>query len=79
MDKQLKPCPFCGGEAIVVKVQKDIYAVGCTEENICPGYVWKLAPIYYGKACAIEYWNRRLDDGSTMQELHNTEDVRKNL
>lgn len=59
MDK-LKPCPFCGGEAILEEIpgnpdSKDAYcwAAGCKECDIG----------WYGdtKEDAIEKWNRRLD------------------
>lgn len=56
----LKPCPFCGHEAMLLNVfDTDIFVVGCTEDNLCPGYAGKLSPWYYGKELAVIKWNRR--------------------
>ena len=56
----LKPCPFCGSEAGISRVREDadIWIVGC-DEILCPGYIWKAAPVYYTRELAEEYWNRR--------------------
>ena len=60
MDEELKPCPFCGREAMLLNVAgTDIYVVGCSDDNLCPGYAGKLAPWYFGKELATVMWNRR--------------------
>lgn len=57
----LKPCPFCGHEAMLLQVyDSNIFVVGCSENNLCPGHVGKLAPWYFGKELAMIEWNRRV-------------------
>ena len=52
--EQLKPCPFCGGEATITLFIKQI-AISCT--NCSAVVVEKTAQE------AIEAWNRRADNG----------------
>ncbi len=53
--KKLKPCPFCGGEAKVVKA--DItYTVMCIQCPATIGRQW-----YAERKEAVEAWNRRVD------------------
>ncbi len=57
MDKQLKPCPFCGGENIKLELEDeyDVWRVMCWRCN---------ATIQIeGKEKAIKKWNRRVDNG----------------
>ena len=70
MSDELKPCPFCGREAVVYQIPEDskinrlywnVWIVGCNGEIVCPGYVWKTAPIYVTKESAIEHWNKRTE------------------
>lgn len=62
---KLKSCPFCGAEAKTYKLYKslklDVWLVGCDGKygNLCPGYVWKCAPVYLSKESATRAWNRR--------------------
>lgn len=58
---ELKPCPFCGGEAEVVK-NPDFVDVSCKNIN-CRGYACCLH--HKKKKDAIEAWNRRAEDGNT--------------
>ena len=61
MDK-LKACPFCGAEATIYKSLKaDVWFIGCEGkyDNLCPGYIWKCAPVYLSKEAATRAWNRR--------------------
>lgn len=57
---ELKPCPFCGGEAEIKAdylqtfFENPTYVVGCF--NCC------IAERSYFKNTAIEAWNRRADD-----------------
>lgn len=57
-DYELKPCPFCGGEA-QCKELSGRYAVECA--NHCAG-----TRIFADKGKAVEVWNRRVND-----ETHN--------
>lgn len=50
--EELKPCPFCGGEARIVEVGA-AHVVGCTN---CAEKYWR----YGGRSDAIEFWNRRV-------------------
>ncbi len=58
MDKlKLKPCPFCSGEALVVKVKlcENPYVVVCQSEK-CGASIG----VYSGtREAAVEAWNRR--------------------
>lgn len=59
---ELKPCPFCGGEASIA-VLYGLFAVGCNSGSNCPGNIEKCAPMYFEKETAKEYWNKRAGDG----------------
>jgi Lar family restriction alleviation protein len=52
MDK-LKPCPFCGGEAVLKQIS-DRWTVHCSQH--CAG-----TRIFNDKQKAIDAWNRRVD------------------
>lgn len=55
MSEKLKPCPFCGGEAWVIQILEDLYAVECRK-------CWTRKGTYQPtKAEAIEAWNRRAE------------------
>ena len=49
---ELKPCPFCGGEASMYIAYDDGYYV-CCDECGCG------LPVYNTEEEAIEAWNRR--------------------
>lgn len=49
----IKPCPFCGGNAIL----KEKYAIHCENSDCIVGSV---AMIYRTKDLAIKAWNRRI-------------------
>lgn len=56
----LRKCPFCGGEAQIVQPKHgNMYAVGCDGKygGNCPGYVWKMTPLYYTREQATRFWN----------------------
>ena len=54
---ELKPCPFCGGDAKIVDVEdlKGFFAL-CKHCNAS-------TRIFYSEEVAIEAWNRRVDNG----------------
>ena len=58
---ELKPCPFCGGEAVVTKHHNrfiDWYLCSCPKCHIS-----QTGSEYGFRFEAIEAWNRRADDG----------------
>ena len=55
---ELKPCPFCGGSASVLKVDNTWYEVRCDN---CPCNVGRLW--FYTRKDATKAWNRRGEDG----------------
>lgn len=65
MDINLKPCPFCGGDAIVREFNAPdgsiMYSARCASGKclIKPMTGWT-----YTKQRAIDAWNRRADDGT---------------
>lgn len=56
---ELKPCPFCGGEAKIHSLTDIIgcYRVRCTKCPVEFGQYW-----FYRKADLIKAWNRRADN-----------------
>ncbi len=63
---ELKPCPFCGGEAEIVVLDRwwgddlrDFYKVACKNKK-CNVIVETI--IEYEKKDAIEAWNRRVNE-----------------
>ena len=56
---ELKPCPFCGGEAEIVTNNFCCVSVSCKEEE-CRGYAKYLH--YRNNEKAITAWNRREDN-----------------
>ena len=67
MDK-LKPCPFCGAEAVKFRLPErddmpdDLWVVGCDGDkgSLCPCYIWKCTPFYFGEELAVKMWNNRV-------------------
>lgn len=66
MTSELKPCPFCGGEALirvdlcrVASGSDHIYIVGCRGFE-CRGSA-VTGPLYETKAEAVEAWNTRAE------------------
>ena len=53
---ELKPCPFCGGEAVIVRFREcKKYKPRCKECNCKLGY-------YNSKKRAVIEWNQRVHD-----------------
>ena len=51
---ELKPCPFCGGEANVEEAYMNIFVVACSGCSV-------ITAIYNNAEKAIEAWNRRVE------------------
>lgn len=69
MNDELKPCPFCGGEAIIDGCDDTLWIVVCKECNASIGYKET-------KEEAIEAWNRRIEPTFTPDEL---DAIRRNV
>ena len=60
MSSELKPCPFCGGEArIIAKPYEPKVCVGC-DDDTCLGFSG-LGWLYDSEKEATEAWNRRAE------------------
>lgn len=67
---ELKPCPFCGGEAIINKKRDAIgsyYSVACKETNLCSGHFIRTKH-YNQKSDAIDAWNTRANEKGGAEE-----------
>lgn len=64
MDKmtELKPCPFCGGEAEVCST--GTYGIKFFYRINCKRYCCIQVEFYSNKEDAAEAWNQRVNDGS---------------
>ena len=62
MSDKLKPCPFCGGEAIIDGCDDTLWIVICKECNASIGYKET-------KEEAIEAWNKRIEPTFTPDEI----------
>ena len=63
MDVELKPCPFCGGEAIL-REESDYNLVGDNSDFHVECTYCQVSTVRFGNVnVAIEYWNRRVEDG----------------
>lgn len=76
MSERLKPCPFCGGEAIIKATVKSYgFTIWCAcekcnarTEGFCPDTNREndtMENIEERKKRAIKEWNRRANDGKT--------------
>lgn len=69
MNSKLKPCPFCGGHAIIDGCDDTLWIVICKECNASIGYKET-------KEEAIEAWNRSIEPTFTPDEL---DAIRRNV
>lgn len=60
----LKPCPFCGGKAVLIEsIPAQVFKVECMNTSC---YCFSTSIIFSSKSNAIEAWNRRTNDA----EIH---------
>ena len=64
---ELKPCPFCGGNAHIVRLKESVkekYYVACGNSlNRCiASHKWVFGRFYSTREEAIEAWNRRIEE-----------------
>ena len=59
---ELKPCPFCGGEAKMHKRLNAPYHAAVCKDTKCSGH--NLYVLYWSEAEAIEAWNRRVGEAN---------------
>ena len=60
-NEDLKPCPFCGGEAVCDTVKPNDcnnYVVSCLSQEGCAGAIY-IPDAYYSEQEAIKAWNTR--------------------
>ena len=69
MSDELKPCPFCGGEAFFHEIVE--YGVKVVCKNC-----WNESKFYHDKIDAIEAWNKRTQPEFTPDEL---DAIRRNV
>ena len=62
MNVKLKPCPFCGGKAIIDGCDETLWIVICKECNASIGYKETVQE-------AIDAWNNRVQPTFTPEEL----------
>ena len=57
---ELKPCPFCGGEAIIYKEKGEV-TIACKECQCGTAYINGASPIETKIEVAAKDWNRRVE------------------
>lgn len=65
--KLLKPCPFCGGIAYVMRLKQSVsprYFVACgnSAERYIAAEHWVFGRFFSTQEEAVEAWNRRTDN-----------------
>lgn len=62
MPNELKPCPFCGGEAVIKFQLGKFYVTAIHKENcLIKPDTWLMPTRFIGNQ--IRAWNRRADNG----------------
>ena len=66
---ELKPCPFCGGEAIILHWDgTDTFSVGCVNTFVCHGGT-HTSRAYQSEQEAAEAWNKRSDSKISVGDM----------
>lgn len=58
--KELKPCPFCGGEGVLQ--EHEFYGYASTYGVVCFDCGSETRQFYTNEKTAIRAWNRRLEE-----------------
>lgn len=69
---ELKPCPFCGGEATLEKLEprlyrplcNGVYSIACYSCDLNFGYDLDYGGTFETEEEAAEAWNRRAENGT---------------
>lgn len=61
-NSKLKPCPFCGGKAVVEKAgyPHHVFCIKCGAKTTGTGYAEE------GELVAVEKWNRRVESNGSI-------------
>lgn len=60
MKSELKPCPFCGGKAVLMQVpDTDLWTAGCNDDLMCWGNINHVTMVFCTRENAAKAWNRR--------------------
>ena len=61
--QELKPCPFCGSEAVIDSIYKRIYCIGCQSQMLADthSHFLELIPLWNKR------FNKRVADSQPMQ------------
>lgn len=74
MSEELKPCPFCGGEArIIAKPYEPKVCVGC-DDDTCLGFSG-LGWLYDSEKEATEAWNSRAERTCNVESSHVEQEI----
>ena len=61
MATELKPCPFCGGEATIYKENGEV-SIACSNCQCGTAFLTGASPIGKKIEVATRDWNRRVED-----------------
>jgi len=64
MAKELKPCPFCGGEARIENQYVHKWVVGCESFGCICMWLWSYTPLFSSREEAVKAWNTRANDAN---------------
>lgn len=64
MNEKLKPCPFCGGEAVLHKAERESFLMGKTIslDQISCASCGVNTSVFGNEEDAIKAWNRRANE-----------------
>lgn len=72
MNEELKPCPFCGGKAELVRTQNFLYHIKCKKCRATVGEIKKPPSDFRTKLEVIEAWNTRAERTCNTEERTTT-------